>query len=342
VTAALMNEQVKDNGLLTAPAIMTTAGDIIYASDANTPARLAKSTTSTQYLANTGTSNVPQWNEVALATGVSGTLPVGNGGTGITSLGSNVATFLGTPSSANLRSALTDETGTGAAVFATSPTLVTPALGTPSALVATNATGTAANLTAGTVTANANLTGVVTSSGNATAIADKAIGFAKLADGTDGELITWNASGVIAAVAVGSDGQVLTSGGAGVAPTFEAAGGVLASTTLVGARTASAGAGTQSITGAGFDPTAAIIFGADKGSAYASWGIVDDANDADNLRHGGSTPSYDQVGGRPGIEITDGSNDLQGTVTLISDGVQIVWTKNGSGLDTDFTILCLR
>ena len=136
-----MNEQIKDNGLLTAPAIMTTAGDIMYASAANTPARLAKSTTSTQYLANTGTSNVPQWNEVALTTGVSGTLPVANGGTGITSLGSNVATFLGTPSSANLRSALTDETGTGGAVFATRPTLVTPALGTPSAAVLTNATG---------------------------------------------------------------------------------------------------------------------------------------------------------------------------------------------------------
>jgi hypothetical protein len=37
-----------------------------------------------------------------------------------------VATFLATPSSANLRSALTDETGTGAAVFATSPTVTTP------------------------------------------------------------------------------------------------------------------------------------------------------------------------------------------------------------------------
>ncbi|WP_395451197.1 hypothetical protein ACHMW7_16225 [Aminobacter sp. UC22_36] len=50
-------------------------------------------------------------------------------------------TFVATPSSANLRSLLSDETGTGAAVFATSPTLVTPALGTPSALVLTNATG---------------------------------------------------------------------------------------------------------------------------------------------------------------------------------------------------------
>jgi len=47
-------------------------------------------------------------------------------------LGTNVATFLATPSSANLAAALTDETGSGAAVFATSPTLVTPVLGTPS------------------------------------------------------------------------------------------------------------------------------------------------------------------------------------------------------------------
>jgi hypothetical protein len=66
---------------------------------------------------------------------------------------------------------------------------------------------------------------VVTSSGNATAIADKALAIAKLADGTDGELITWNASGVIAAVAAGSADQVLTSNGAGAAPTFQAAGG---------------------------------------------------------------------------------------------------------------------
>jgi hypothetical protein len=76
-----------------------------------------------------------------LTTGVTGTLPVANGGTGITSFGTGVATFLGTPSSANLASAVTDETGSGALVFANSPTLVTPDLGTPSAGVATNLTG---------------------------------------------------------------------------------------------------------------------------------------------------------------------------------------------------------
>jgi len=68
-----------------------------------------------------------------LTTGVTGTLPVANGGTGITSLGTGVATFLGTPSSANLAAALTDETGTGSVVFATSPTLVTPVLGVATA-----------------------------------------------------------------------------------------------------------------------------------------------------------------------------------------------------------------
>ncbi len=76
-----------------------------------------------------------------LTTGVTGTLPVANGGTGITSLGAGVATWLGTPSSTNLRAAVTDETGTGSLVFATSPTLVTPNLGTPSAVTLTSATG---------------------------------------------------------------------------------------------------------------------------------------------------------------------------------------------------------
>jgi hypothetical protein len=83
----------------------------------------------------------------------------------ITSVGN--AAVLGSFTSAQLLAALTDETGTGAAVFANSPTLVTPALGTPSALVGTNITGTASGLTAGNVTTNANLTGHITSVGNA-------------------------------------------------------------------------------------------------------------------------------------------------------------------------------
>ena len=86
VTAALLNAQIKGNSDLAAAAIMTTAGDIIYASSANTPARLAKDANATRVLTNTGTSNVPAWAQVTLTSGVTGTLPVGNGGTGATSL----------------------------------------------------------------------------------------------------------------------------------------------------------------------------------------------------------------------------------------------------------------
>lgn len=64
-------------------------------------------------------------------------LPLGS----ITELGSGIATWWTTPSSANLAAAITDETGSGSAVFATSPTLVTPLLGTPTSGVLTNTTG---------------------------------------------------------------------------------------------------------------------------------------------------------------------------------------------------------
>ena len=61
-------------------------GDILYATSSTVLARLGKSGTSTHALTNTGTSNNPAWAQIALATGVSGTLPVANGGTGATSL----------------------------------------------------------------------------------------------------------------------------------------------------------------------------------------------------------------------------------------------------------------
>lgn len=52
--------------------------------------------------------------------------------TGVSGLGTGVATLLATPSSANLAAALTDETGSGAAVFGTAPTLSNPVVGTQS------------------------------------------------------------------------------------------------------------------------------------------------------------------------------------------------------------------
>lgn len=96
----------------------------------------------------TGTGAVVRATSPTLVTPVLGTptsvtltnatgLPVGS----VTGLAAGVGTFLATPTSANLKTALTDETGSGAAVFATSPTLVTPVLGTPSSGTLTSCTG---------------------------------------------------------------------------------------------------------------------------------------------------------------------------------------------------------
>ena len=54
-------------------------------------------------------------------------------------------------------------------------------------------------------------------------IADDAVTLAKMASGTDGNLISYDTSGNPVAVATGSSGQVLTSNGAGAAPTFQTA-----------------------------------------------------------------------------------------------------------------------
>ena len=59
-------------------------------------------------------------------------------------------------------------------------------------------------------------------------IADDIVTLAKMAGGTDGNIITYDASGDPVAVATGSDGQVLTSTGAGSPPAFEAAAGITA------------------------------------------------------------------------------------------------------------------
>jgi hypothetical protein len=67
--------------------------------------------------------------------------------------------------SAQLAGVISNETGTGSLVFATSPTLVTPLLGTPTSGVLTNCTGTASGLTAGNVTGFTPASGSLTLSG---------------------------------------------------------------------------------------------------------------------------------------------------------------------------------
>ena len=100
-------------------------------------------------------------NAIALGTPASATLTNATGlpiSTGVSGLGSNVATFLATPSSSNLASAVTDETGSGALVFANTPTLVTPVIGaaTGTSLTTTNGiTGAQLGASNGIITHNA-------------------------------------------------------------------------------------------------------------------------------------------------------------------------------------------
>lgn len=83
----------------------------------------------------------------------------------VAGLGTGIATFLATPSSANLITAVTNETGSGSLVFATSPTLITPALGTPSSGDISSCTGgpTLTNATLITPALGTPSSGVITS-----------------------------------------------------------------------------------------------------------------------------------------------------------------------------------
>lgn len=82
---------------------------------------------------------------ISLSSGVTGTLPAANGGTGITALGAGVADWLGTPSSANLLAAVTGETGTGSLVFNTNPTFA----GTLSGMTGIDSSGQALTIATG-------------------------------------------------------------------------------------------------------------------------------------------------------------------------------------------------
>ncbi|MFA5350289.1 MAG: hypothetical protein WC357_03025 [Candidatus Omnitrophota bacterium] len=166
-------------------------------------------------------------------------------------------------------------------------TLTTPNIGTPSAGVLTNCTG---------------------------------LPYTGIADGTDGNLITWDADGHAAVVATGDAGEVLTSNGAGAAPTFQAAGGGGATTALdnlavtdinadldfqVG-RDANITVKDQTVANTNGDGLY-LIAGAGKGTAIGGW-----------------------------LELTAGAADVDG-----KGGDMLLWAGNGgsdSGDGGDFSI----
>ena len=112
--ALAANALVVGGGAGAAPATVTTGTGVVTALGVNTGSAGA-------FVVNGGALGTPSSGTLTSATG----LPIS---TGVSGLGSGVATFLATPSSANLAAAVTDETGTGALVFANAPTLVNPTI----------------------------------------------------------------------------------------------------------------------------------------------------------------------------------------------------------------------
>ena len=149
--------------------------------------------------------------------------------TGVSGLGTGIVSFLATPTSSNLISAVTDETGTGALVFANTPTLVSPVIGA--------ATGTSLSLT-GTLSAGTSSVTSSTISGNETVGGTLGVtGATTLTALTTTGAATFSSTVKISTGAAA--GKVLTSDASGNA-TWQNTGGTVVTMSATGTATSTA------------------------------------------------------------------------------------------------------
>jgi len=170
-------------------------------------------------------------------------------------------------------------------------------------------------------------------------LADNAVTLAKMASGTDGQIITYDASGNPAAVGPGTDGQVLTSTGSTTPPAFEVAagGGLYASVAVIQDQKATNTSGGTFTSGAWRTR--------DLNTEVSDTdGIVSIASNQFTLQTGTytlgwSVPGYDVDAHRTRIyntsdaaSVGEGSNvytDVGGTVSIIAVGYTVFTIASG-------------
>lgn len=148
-------------------------GDILYASTSSALSKLADVATGNALISG-GVTTAPSWGKIGLTTHVSGTLPVANGGTNLTSIGGDV-TLLGSNGTANIYYALGITTTSAAIGFARSSSTLNlnipdadasfrGTVSTGTQTMAGNKTWTGTQTVTGLVTGNGGIRGVATSS----------------------------------------------------------------------------------------------------------------------------------------------------------------------------------
>ena len=169
-------------------------------------------------------------------------------------------------------------------------------------------------------------------------INNDAITLAKLASGTDGNIISYDASGNPAAIATGSDGQVLTSAGAGQPPAFEAAAGI-----TLGSDTA-ATSGNSVTFGSIPAGTKLIIINIEALSSNSTGTMGVTIGDAGGLETSGyvaghteaqaSTQTTTSTSQFPIVTSFIAANNISGTVTLtLKDAANFTWVQTHSWND---------
>lgn len=162
-------------------------------------------------------------------------------------------------------------------------------------------------------------------------------GDSKIAVASNSTLLTFDTTLPATVSTAGATGSAVTS-----ARRDHVHAGSLQSTIVNGSRTASAGAGDQAVTGAGFAPTSILMMGEVDSNYAFSFGFGDDAGGEVDFHQYSASGDYSYSTARIAY-LANSSNTMTALVkTLDADGCTLTWYIGSSGVDVVWTILFLR